>query len=644
MKVSYEWLQTFFEEGALPNADDLAQTLIFHAYEVEGVEEVNGDQVIDVDVLPNRSSDSLSHRGIAREISTLLNIPLKGDPLRTHVELIPTTDSVRVSLGSGSCSRYVAAHITGVTVEPSPDWLRKRIEAIGQKPINNVVDATNYILFGLGQPTHVFDAQKFSGEKPHVGTRLAKKGEEITLLGEEEAIKLAEKVTVITDEGSGAAVAVAGVKGGTLAEVDENTTDIIIEAAKFDPIQTRLSAQALKLRTDASTRFENDIPDEMTTFGAEAVAKLVLEIAGGELRGFVSSGEIQKKNKAVKVTSEEVSSLLGVSISSDDIEDVFTRLGFTYIRSGENFAVTAPFERRDIEIPEDLIEEIGRVFGYGKVPAQQLPELKDGANAYKKFAYAEKIRNALTNLGFTEVYLYSLRDKGEVALENSLASDKDHLRASLADGIIESLDKNEKQMPLLGLYDAVRIFEIGNVFTRDGEETRVCIGVRVAGTKKREERTGEQLDAALLSLKKTLGLMTGTFDHKFSASQGYLEFSLDALLDTLADIENYDTFPLAQDGTSYSPSSQYPFVLRDIAVWMPEGTGAHELSEIIRKHAGDLLKRIDLFDDFEKDGRVSYAFHLVFQSMDTTLTDSQVGEIMSAIEMEISGKERWEIR
>jgi phenylalanyl-tRNA synthetase beta chain len=637
MKVSYEWLQTFFEEGVLPSADALAQTLIFHAYEVEGVEEVDGDTVLDVDVLPNRSSDSLSHRGIAREISTLLRIPLRDDPLRAHVELTPVTQSITVALGSGSCSRYVAAHITGVKVGPSPDWLRKRLEAIGQKSINNVVDATNYVLFSIGQPTHVFDAQKFSGEKPHVGTRRAKKGENIMLLGEEEATELTDIVTVITDENSGAAVAVAGVKGGTRAEVDENTTDIIIESAKFDPMQTRLAAQALRLRTDASTRFENDVPDEMTSYGIVAVVKLILDIAGGELTGFASAGDIQQKNKGVTVTAEEASRVLGVQISPGEIEDIFTRLGFKYTYDGERFVVVAPFERRDVHIPEDVIEEIGRVFGYEKVPAQQLPD-SEPTNVYKKFAYAEKIRNVLTDLGLTEVYLYSLRDSGEVRLENSLASDKDHLRADLSTGIIESLDKVEKHMPLLGLYDAVKIFEIGNVFTRSDEETHVCAGVRVVGTKKREERTHE-------ALKKVRNTLSESLDVTLPEPNGEtLEFNLDAILDTLPDVATYTTFPLARDGIRYTPSSQYPFALRDIAVWMPAGAGANDLKELIEKHSGDLLARIDLFDSFEKDGRVSYAFHLVFQSMDETLTDGRVGDIMYEIEMEITNKKDWEIR
>lgn len=638
MKVSYEWLQTFFEEGALPSAEDLAETLIFHAYEVEGVEEVGDDKVLDIDVLPNRAADSLSHRGIAREISTLTNIPMKRDPLQDHPELIPTTDSVAVALDKdASCSYYIAVHVTGVKVGPSPDWLKKRLETIGQKSINNVVDATNYVLFELGRPTHVFDAQKFAGEKPHIGTRLAKKGENIALLGGEE-VALSESMTLITDANSDAPVAVGGVKGGVLAEVDEQTTDVIIETANFNPKATRLTAQGLKLRTDASARFENNMADRLSQYGAVAVARLILEIAGGELKGYTTAGDIDESQASVTLTAEDASVLLGVAIDEKTISEILERLGFSFELDGEVFTVTAPFERRDINIPEDVIEEIGRVYGYNKIESKQLSDPKKQPQVHKKYAYADKTRKILNEAGLLEVYLYSLRDSGDVALKNALASDKDHLRNDLATGIAEALNRAERQMPLLGLYESVRIFEIGNVFTKEGEETHVCIGVRVTGEKKREQRTKEVLEQVRVLLSEQLGVAIP------EAAGETLEFSLDAILDELPDIAAYEYTPRIIEGATYTPSSQYPFVLRDIAVWMPAGTGANELKELIEKHAGELLKRIDLFDEFEKDGKVSYAFHLVFQSMDATLTDAQVGDIMVAIEAEIADKSGWEIR
>ncbi len=638
MKVSYKWLQTYFEDGALPSVVELEQKLMFHAFEIEGVEKVENDSVIDVDVLPNRAADCLSHRGIAKEISILFNIPINDDPLKKEISLVPTTDKISVSLDKdASCSYYASALIKGVKVAESPKWLKESLEAIGQKSINNVVDATNYVLFGLGQPTHVFDAQKFSGDNPKIGVRLAKEGENIELLGGTK-VDLTNTMSVITDANNDTPLAVAGVKGGTVAEVSEQTTDIIIESAKFNAVQTRKTSQALKIRTDASARYENNVASKLAQYGVQAVAELILEIAGGELIGFTQKGELDQNNKTVNVQISKVSKLLGVEINKEQIEDILQRLQFEYKFEGNGFDVKAPFERRDINIPEDVIEEIGRVYGYFNIESKQLdaPEKQPGMN--QKFAYSEIIRDTLNKLDFTEVYLYSLRDSGEIKLLNSLASDKDHLRANLKDGIVESLDKNEKQMPLLGLYNALKIFEIGNVFTKDSENTNVCLGVRVLGKKKKKERTLEILNQAKDALETALGC-------NLPESIGEtLEFDLSEIIKDLPKVDNYINTNTVSDDVAYTHISQYPFVLRDIAIWAPSGTKDETLTNIIKEHGGDLVQRVDKFDEFEKDGKVSLAFHTVFQAGDKTLTDKEVNTIMQKVEDIINNTEGFQVR
>lgn len=638
MKVSYEWLQTFFDTNDLPPVEEIEQNLMFHSYEIEGVEKVGDTWVIDVDVLPNRASDSLSHRGIAKEIATIFNIPMQYDPLRESVDLTPVTADIAVTLDEdASCTYYNAAYISGVSVTESPEWLKKRLAAIGQKSINNVVDATNYVLFELGQPTHVFDADKFTGEKPHIGTRRAQPKETITLLGGEQ-VELTDTVSVIVDAQNDTPIAVAGVKGGMVAEVESTTTNIIIESAKFDPVQTRKASQQLKIRTDASARYENDVPDEYASYGVAAVAKLILEIAGGEFRGFVTAGEPHSDQVEVQVTVQHISRVLGLPIDVSEIEEILKRLQFNFSYKDDTFLVTAPFERRDITIPEDVIEEIGRVYGYNKISSIQLPERHTKLVINQKFAYTEVIRNTLTKLGFTEVYLYSLRDSGDIALLNSLASDKDHLRSDLASGITEALSINERQMPLLGLYDAVRIFEIGNIFTSTGEETHVAVGARVTGVKKYEERVTAVLHTAKNALEEVLGIALPEVEGDV------FEFDLDALLQELPQLDSYPRSEHLSENIIYKTISAYPFVLRDIAVWVPESIDAEQVLNIIQENAGDLLVRSDLFDTFTKEGRVSYAFHLVFQSHTETLTDEKVGVIMSAITDQIMSKDDWEIR
>lgn len=637
MKLHYEWLQTFFENGALPSASDIEQKLMFHAYEVEGVEEVNGVPVIDIDVLPNRAADSLSHRGIAREISTIFDIPMKSDPLREALELALELHTARVTLsGNDSCSYYIAARINGVKVKESPVWLKERLESLGQKSINNVVDATNYVLFDLGRPTHVFDAKKFAGDTPHIGTRLARDKEKITLLGGDE-IELTNTMTVITDATADVPVAVGGIKGGTHAEVDATTTDIIIETANFNPTQTRLTAQALKLRTDASARFENNMADELADYGAAATVKLILDIAGGELAGYTATGEKHTDSVPVTVSAARVSKLLGANIDEATIENIFERLQFSYTKEGDIYTVTAPFERRDIRIAEDVIEEVGRVYGYNNIASTQLGTPERIVEINQKFAYIEKVREALASLGYTEVYLYSLRDSGEVKLLNSLASDKDHLRANLRDGVTEALERNMRNAPLLGMHDAVRIFEVGDVFTKAGEALHVCVGVSVAGTKKKEARETEEIMKVHSALEGALGVALP------QPAGGILEFNLDKVIEQGEPQAEYAKGPTVGD-MQYTPASAYPFVLRDIAVWVPSATHAEDVAALIEKHGGELLQRIDLFDEFEKDGNTSYAFHLVFQSGEKTLTDVEVGEIMADIEADIISHEGWEAR
>lgn len=638
MKVSYQWLQLFFEEGALPSASELDAALTFHAFEIEGVEKVLGTEVIDVDVLPNRAADALSHRGIAHEISAILNIPMRHDPLRDAAETTPPTDSVMVTLDDdASCSFYVAAHITGVKIGESPEWLKNALEQIGQKSINNVVDATNFVLFDIGQPTHVFDAAKFAGSIPSIRTRRAKEDEKMTLLGGDEVV-LRKDMTVITDADSDAPIAVAGVKGGKYAEVTTSTTDIIIEAGKFHPTQTRLTSQALKMRTDASARFENDVADTLVPLGAQAVVKLILKIAGGELQGYSYAGAATKKNDPVSVTVERVATILGASLDAKEIASIFDRLEFTYTQENNTFVVTAPFERNDIHITENLIEEIGRIYGYSNIESVQMTELGETPSVHQKFAYTEIIRNLLAENAYTEVYLYSLRDSGEVKLRNALNCDKDHLRADLSQGIRESLITNEYNMPILGLHDAVRIFEVGNVFTVNSEETHIAIGIRVTGKKKQEAQINEALSEIKEKIETVLGVELP------DPVDGVLEFSMDTLLEKLPELTEYPETKTVVDGTHYSAISPYPFMLRDIAVWMPSDSLPEELHEIVRIHSGELLKRFDVFDEFEKEGRTSYAFHLVFQSMEETLTDVVVGEIMAKIEADIAAKEGWEVR
>ena len=627
MLISYEWLKTFFDKE-LPGPDEISEKLIFHSFEVEGVDKEGDDTVFDIDVLPNRGHDALCHRGIAKDVSALFVIPFRKDPLLGSGELTPESNSLEVTIeDSKNCRRFTGSVIRGVEVKESPDWLKNRLEVLGQKSINNVVDATNYVMFSIGQPLHAFDMDKLEQKDggAAINVRGAKNGEKINTLdgGKHE---LDKTMQVISDKNSGEAIAIAGVKGGATTEVDENTKNVVIEAANFDPIITRNTARKLKLQTDASKRFENVLSSRLPVYGQLEIVELIQEVAGGTLDGYVDEYPTREENIDVSFSTNDVNKLLGTSISDKDTEDILRRLGFVYEKNGGEYLVTPPFERLDIRIKEDLIEEVGRVYGYENIPEEE-PGTLSKIEINKRYFYAEKIRDILTKEGFTEVYNRSLRDSGEVKLENSLASDKNHVRANLKNGIEESLTLNERNAPLLGK-DSVRIFEIGNVFKKDSEYTSVCLGVRGK----------DGLESAVRKISESLGV-----EVRGEKGEEIFEFNLTDLLDKLSEQESYENLPVVSEAV-YEQFSTYPFVLRDIAVWTPEGTDASEVMEEIKSKSGELLKMHTLFDTFEKEERVSYAFRLVFQSPERTLTDEEINKIMDEISAYISSKEGWEVR
>ncbi len=634
MKVSKSWLQTYFDTP-LPATDELVRRITFGIFEVEGVEQVGADDVLDVKVLPDRSSYALSHRGIAKEISALLGVPLKKDPLHESLPSWDLSKLLTVEVGKPDlCPRYMGAVMRGVTVGPSPEWLKRSLETLGQRSINNIVDATNYVMLNVGQPLHAFDLDKLAKDKEtaRIHVRRAQDGEKITVLSGE-TCELSTENLLIADGESGVPLAIAGIKGGKVAEIDVSTKDIVLEAANFNYVSVRKTSRKLKLTTDASVRFQNEPSPELVAYAMRDVMVLIQEIAGGTFEGVVDVYQKPFTPHHVSVTLDEINAVLGAAITEKEIDEIVMRLGFEVEKAGQTYTVTSPFERTDLNIQEDLIEEVGRVYGYENIKAVLPSAPKDKPVVNKQFYYSEKIRQTLVELGFSEVYTYTLRDKGEVELENPLAKDKAFMRACLSDGIRQSLELNAHNAPLLAL-DTVKIFEIGTVFTKDGEHMSLALGVKNVRVKK--PKAEEILAQALEMLRQEIPDIQG--DDK----DGVVEMNVDQALQGLPVPDTYDTGE-QKSLARYEPFSSYPFVLRDIALWVPEVVTENKILELIKKEASDLLVRADLFDTFKKDGRVSYAFHLVFQSKEKTLTDGEVGDIMNRIVASMQ-KEDWEVR
>lgn len=602
MKVSISWLQKYFDES-LPIAETIADALTFHAFEIEEATE----DMLDVKVLPDRAGYALSHRGIAKELSAILQMPITHDPLRDPLVGFPSTESLQMVADETYVLRHMGALVSGVQVQSSPEWLKKALESVGQRSINNIVDATNYVMLDLGQPLHAFDAGKIAhdGEKIRIEIRSAKDGEKVTILSGEEYI-LSPKEYVIADAVSGLALDIAGIKGGLASGVTEKTTELFISVGNYDGTLLRKAAQRLKIFTDASQRYQNKPSPELTAYGMRAILSLIKEVAGGELLGVVDISHKKPDTKEINVTVEAIGKRLGIPYSEKEVGDVFDRLDLPFKKEGSRFIIAPPFERTDLNIPEDLCEEVGRILGYDRIKGAELPPA-DIAPDQSRYRGIERMKDQLVEKGFVEISTQSFVKKGERMLANPLDKTRPALRKSLEETLGDALASAKHSAPLvLPPNVKPKLFEVGTVFSKEDEHVELRM----------TERVPEWGDAAGIS---------------------------DNL--SIAKLDEYgkDYVPKRYHLSPYKPFSPYPFIARDVALWVSEGTSADEVSTIIRPAAGVLLVRLEQFDSFSKDGKTSYAFRLVFQSTERTLTDNEINGCIEKVAAALAAK-GWTVR
>lgn len=602
MKISYNWLKWYIPE--IPKAEKLQDVFIYHLCEVENVEKKEDDAIFDINILPNRAHDLLSHLGVARELASLLNIEFK-DP--TPMYKIPEASStnLKIKIETEKCRRYMGRIVRNVKVGPSPDWVIKHLESIGQRSINNVVDVTNLVMYDCGQPCHAFDLDKLASEVLIV--RQAKEGENITTL-DEKKVKLLVEDMVIADEKN--ILAIAGVKGGKLAEVDENTKNILIEVANFDPVSVRKTSKRIAILTDSSKRFENDLSAELVSYAMREISGLLVEYEETGFEEIIDIYPNKQYSRKLSFSADKISKILGVAVSDTEVENILKRYNFEHKKSTHNegdlgglFEIVIPPIRLDLEIEEDMAEEIGRILGYDKVKPK-IPKINFEPQVNKTYAQISLARNKLLNEGYSEIMTYTFCNKGEVEVLAS-ASDKKFLRTNLTDGIKESLKLNQLNAPLLEMNE-IKIFEIGTVFLKYKEQINVCYA--------------DKKEIKEISL-----------DEFCKSCQGEPLAELSA--------KNY------QLKANFKPWSFFPFITRDISVWVPEEIKSEDVEKVIKNSIGELVIRgPELFDQFKKDGKISYAFRLVFQSYDRTLTDTEINEIMTKISNKIKEKNDWQVR
>ena len=686
MIFSYNWLQSFFDKK-LPKPKELAEVLTMHSFEVESLAGRGKDWVLDIDITPNRASDCFSHLGIAREIGAITNLNQR-EPFSVikKDKKLKAKDFIKIEVkDKNACPRYTARVITDVKVGDSPKWIKERLETCGLQPINNIVDIANYVMIETGQPLHAFDFNKIEGKK--IIVRFAKKEEKITTL-DNQKFDLNNNILIIAD--SKEPLAIAGIKGGKKAEIDKNTKTIVLESANFEHRIIRQASKSLNLKTDASWRFEHGIDPNLTEGAINRAADLIQKIAKGkkaqELSDFYPKKVFPKK---IKLDLDYVEKLLGAKIPQREIVKIFQKLDFTPINQSvgvkEILLVEVPTFRLDISIPEDLIEEIGRIYGYEKIkpvmPLSSLIPPKKNENIF----WQDFIKNIFKELCFTEVYNYSFISEKDreiflnstrtvlVEIENPMSIEQKYLRPTLLINLLKNIKSNIKN------YEEMKLFEIGKRHTKNSaqgiDEKAMLSGIII---KKDNKELFYELKGIIDLLLNKLGISDILYDEYQPSSKdsnlklwhlkkcaeikisgkkiGFLGEISPNILDSFKIKKNVCAFEidferlkkLCSEESEYQPISLFPAAVRDLAVLAPRKVKVVDVLNKINISGGALVKDVDLFDMYEgkelPEDKKNLAFHIVYQAKDRTLSAREIDEVHNRIIKNLEKNPTWEVR
>jgi phenylalanyl-tRNA synthetase beta chain len=641
---------------------------------------IPSDAIFEVEVTPNRP-DCLGHMGLARELAAALGRGLGRDfmpPFTGGVEP-PGTDLVDVAIEAPDlCRRYIGAPITGVRVGPSPRWLRRRLFVTGVRPISNVVDVTNYVALEYGQPLHAFDLTTLRGRR--IVVRRARAGERLLCL-DGETRTLTPDVLVIAD--AERPVALAGIIGGEETAVTGGTTDLLLEAANFEGVNVRATSRALKLRTEASARFEKGISPELALAGARRAAVLLAEITGGRVHvGWADVYPRPQEPARVRFRPAQVDAVLGVHVPLQEMEAILRRLDFQVrVQDDGEWDLLPPVYRLDVGIPEDVAEEIGRMHGYDNVPAT-LPGRRRGTwrpATPSMERRLDAVRQALAGAGFTEVVTPALTsgalldrlEVGERAMRvlNPVSDDQDTLRTTLLPALLRVAEHNRNYGR-----SSLAVFEIGRAYLRQPDDlqgqasmqpdepvrlaaVRSGLGGAEAGRRAFLELKGslERALDALAPVEESYERDRATLFHPGRCARvlvcgravgrvGELHPSVTEAFDLEGravalelDLEPVLAIDLPRRAR---PLPRFPAVNRDLGVVVPEDVPAGELLRTIKEADGELLESATAFDEYRgsqvPEGRKSVGFALTFRRPDRTLTDAEVDRQLEKIRKTLS--------
>jgi len=657
MKISLEWLSDFVD-GPL-DGEVIAEALTGAGFPIESIETVAGDTVFDVEVTSNRG-DCLCYLGMAREVAALLQRPLKQPAgMATAGSAVSQSGAAEISVAieSPACFYYTGRVIQNVKIGPSPQWMIRRLTAIGVRPISNVVDVTNYVMFEMGQPLHAFDMAHIGGGK--IIVRQARPGEKLTSIDGHER-ELSGSMLVIAD--ATRPIALAGVMGGRDSEVTDSTHAVVLESARFDPMSVRSTARALQMRSDSSYRFERGIDPTQADAAGRRAADLIAQIAGGVLAGDVAADG--KGNSAEKVTIElrpdKIRGVLGIDVPLEQAEGILRRLGFVVSRSAGGLSVNVPSWRADVRVAVDLVEEIARMMGYDKIPVREEISIRVVPPSPSTKA-VDAIRDALAGAGYFEAITFSFVSDvlaedftphgAKLARVESVTRKADaRLRPSVIPGLLESLARNEKN----GTADA-KLFEIGATFVGEADDSvteKVVVGLaggedfgelrgaiemllgrldRLRGVKViADERTGfaagacgriEWGDRAV----GYLGRISRRVAEKVSLRSAPMAAELD-LAELLAG---------ARDVPKLAALPRFPAIVRDVALVVDEALAYEKLAELVAGLSLENLETMTHVSTYRGKpipaGKKSVAVALAFRSPTGTLLAEQVEPLVQRV-------------
>lgn len=653
MLIPINWLKEYID---IDNIDTIHKALLQAGLEIEEVLDYqNKEKVLKVEVTPNRG-DWASIIGVARELGALTKYNLSQPRIKKISRPnFKTEDIFKLRIEADqACRKYILHHVREIVIGESDKKIKTRLEQIGEKTINNIVDITNYVMFELGQPLHAFDADKIDGNK--IIVRFAKKGETIHLINGK-VIDLTPEDLVIADQNK--PVALAGIMGGLETEVSKKTESILLEAAWFEPklIRASLKRHSKKIiNTEASYRFERYVDPKITKTAAQLALALIInsnrEAKIG--RSLTEMTNLPRQNR-VDLDINKINNLIGLELSKEEIKASLKSFGFEI----EQNQAIAPSWRSDISIVADLAEEVARYYGYNNLPKFSLDKQKSkisDSNWYK----LELLKDYIAQKGFIEVYNYSFITPEDVEMFNlaqekllecinPVDPDNKYMRNSLVPGLIKSLAKNQQEAKLA-------IFEIGQVFSKkiaEQQDYRLRLGLTSYGVDE------DKLDKLIRGLENKLNVDSMVTNYRRSskddkklfdkykirkAKVSVVEFDLkDANLDWL---ENKLTMP-PKTGFNYSQVSKYPEVSRDLAFVVEKGLQAKNVEEYIKK-LDELIVRVELFDEFAHDkfgkNKKNIAYHIFFQAPDRTLTDKEVNKLVTRAVKKVESKFKANLR